>query len=185
MTSREAEASPVAAEAAIAQPTPGESRPPSRLSIAAPPTLRAEIPGDEVLDRLDRLARRGRLPGYKPTPDGGFKVALFSEPFDRELVGTILPSEAGAEIRFRTRMKRRMPTALAVTVAVSVWPGVHLVDSLIPASWGWWPTWTWYLPLMILPIPAALPGLMKKSRRRADDHLAEQIERIAQAIGAA
>lgn len=185
MTNSPAEALPDTEAADQVDPAVDPAGITARLSLADPPTLRSGLSAAEVLDRLDRLSRRGRLPGYHATPSGGFKVALFAEPIDRELIATIEPDAAGVVIRFRARMKRRMPAAFAATIVVSIWPGVHLVDSLIPASWGWWPTWTWYMPLVILPIPATVPGMLGKSRRRAEEHLAEQVERIAGAIDAA
>lgn len=59
-----------------------------------------------------------------------------------------------------------------------------LTDALIPGAWGWWPTWTWYLPLTILPLPFILPRIWAKSGHAARQHADEQIARIAAALEA-
>lgn len=71
-----------------------------------------------------------------------------------------------------------------ISVIVSIWPGVELMDSLIPASWNWIATWKWYLPLVIVPLPIFLPLMWRKSNRAAEDHLGEQIERISAVLDA-
>jgi hypothetical protein len=151
------------------------------------PTLETGLTPEEVLDRLDRLARKGKLPGYEPGPGPDeFRVLAFGEPFDQEVLGRIGPAHgAGAhQVTFTLRTKRRLPAVFAVVTAFTIWPGVLLTDALIPASWGWWPTWTWYLPLTILPLPFLLPRMWKKSGRAARGHADEQIGKIAAALGA-
>lgn len=88
------------------------------------------------------------------------------------------------DITFTLRTRRRLPTIFFVIVALTIWPGVLLTDALIPGAWGWWPTWTWYLPLTILPLPFFIPRLWKKSRLGARTHADEQIARIAAALDA-
>lgn len=81
-------------------------------------------------------------------------------------------------------MRLKAPLILAISVIVSIWPGVELMDALIPASWGWIDTWKWYMPLVIVPLPIFLPLMWRKSNRAAEDHLAEQLERIAAGVNA-
>lgn len=133
------------------------------------------------LASLDKLARRGRLPGFEQIDDQSFKVALFGEPFDRDLIGEIRDRDGSVEIAFRSRLRMKIPLIFIVTVVVSIWPGVELMDALIPASWGWIDTWIWYLPLVIGPLPFVMPPMWRKSSRAAADHLGEQLERIANA----
>ncbi|MFG0273797.1 MAG: hypothetical protein ACF8QF_01940 [Phycisphaerales bacterium] len=113
-------------------------------------------------------------------------MLAFGEPFDQEILGRIGPAHgAGAhQVIFTARTKRRLPAIFAVVLAFTIWPGVLLTDALIPAAWGWWPTWTWYLPLTILPLPLVLPRMWKKSGRAARGHADEQIAKIAAALGA-
>ena len=143
------------------------------------PAVRCGLTPDEVIHKLDRAARRGTLPGFEPSGDGGFRVAVFGNPFDRELAATVTAAEGGSLIRCEPTLNRKAPLVLLVSVLVSIWPGVALVDTMIPASWGWWPTWTWYLPLVIVPTVLMLPGMWKKSEAAARAHALEQLGAIA------
>jgi hypothetical protein len=143
------------------------------------PTLRTSKSASEILASLDRMSLKGKLPGYEPLGSSSFKVALFGNPFDGDLIATIEPSSAGSTITFTTKLHAKAPIVLIVSIVLSIWPGVMLTDSLIPGAWGWWPTWTWYMPLVILPLPYFLPKMWKKSRAESESHLLEQIERIA------
>jgi hypothetical protein len=165
-----------------AQPSPEQ-----KASLHAPPAIRMRLSADEAIKRLDRLAVKGRLPGFATYPESSrFEVVLFGEPFDRALVGTIHNSADSAQhtIDFTLRVKSRVPIIFAITIVLTIWPGVVLTDSLIPGAWGWWPTWWWYLPLVILPLPFMLPRMWKKSEAGAADHLREQYERIREALDA-
>jgi len=151
--------------------------------LSSPPVIETPLPPDEALRRLDRLAVAGKLPGFKASGDGrGFHVAVFAEPFDRRLEAHMRDGGGGRTI-IETRVKMLLKTPFIYTVAIglAIWPGVALTDALIPASWGWIPTWQWYLPLLILPLPFALRGMVKRSDQAAREHLSEQIQRIAQA----
>jgi len=130
------------------------------------------------------MSLKGKLPGYEPIDAESFKVALFGEPFDRDLIASIESADAGSIITFTTKLHAKAPMTLLISVLLSIWPGVMLTDALIPSSWGWWPTWTWYLPMAILPLPYFLPRMWKKSRAASESHLREQLERIATASDA-
>jgi len=146
------------------------------------PVVKTALPADAVLEKLDRAARRGTLPGFEPEP-GGFRVAVFGQPFDRDLRGRVTPAGDGCEISFSPVLRAKAPVVLLVSVLISVWPGVALVDTMIPARWGWWATWTWYLPLVIVPTVLMLPGMWKKSERAAAAHAREQIQAVASRTG--
>ena len=154
------------------------------VRLSSLPALRSPLTPAQILAALDRLARRGKLPGYEPLGALGFKVALFGEPFDRDLIATLMVADDATRLTFRARLQRKAPAVLFGSVALSIWPGVLIMDTIIPGSWGWWPTWTWYLPMTILPLPIVLPGMLKKSNASARIHLREQLERIARAISA-
>lgn len=142
------------------------------------PVVKTPLSPDAVIEKLDRAARRGTLPGFEPE-EGGFRVAVFGQPFDRELHARLTPTEDGCEISFSPALRAKAPVVLLVSVLISIWPGVALVDTMIPARWGWWPTWTWYLPLVIVPTVLMFPGMWKKSERAAAAHAREQIQAVA------
>jgi len=144
------------------------------------PVVRTPLGPDEVVSRLDRAARRGGLPGFETEGVGDFRVAVFGNPFDRELVATISGCDGGSEVRFAPKLLRKAPAILLISVVVSVWPGIEFVDILTPTSW--WPTWTWYLPLVIIPTLLMAPGMWKKSERAAALHAREQIGVIAKRV---
>jgi len=156
----------------------------SDATLRVIPALTTPLTPADMIAALDRLARRGKLPGFDPRPDHGFTVSLFGEPFDMDLIAEAAPAGPGARLTFRTRVRGKAPAVLAGAIAVSIWPGLPLMDAVIPAAWGWWPTWWWYLPLVVGPLPFVLPGMFRKSRAAATDHLHEQLARIASAITA-
>ncbi len=150
---------------------------------AALPIITTSLSADEVLQALSKASRRGRLPGFEKRGEGSFVVAAFGDPFDRELVGAIeAGTGSGVRVRFRSRLLWKLPVIFIVLVVVSVWPGLPLTDALIPASWGWWPTWWWYLPLVIVPLPFMLPRMWKKSERAAVANAQEAIRKIARKV---
>lgn len=144
------------------------------------PRVRTALSAADVVARLDRAARRGGLPGFETEGSGDFRVAVFGNPFDRELVATIAESDGGSEIAFRPTLQRKAPTVLIASVVISIWPGIEFVDILTPTSW--WPTWTWYLPLVIVPTVLMAPGMWKKSEKAAAQHAREQITTIAKRV---
>lgn len=151
--------------------------------------LRTPLAPREVVGRLDSLARRGKLPGFRSLaagPDGRlrFAVSLFGEPFDRLLVGSVEPVGEGSRIDWRARVRLKTPAALLGGTLVSLWPGVPMLDKMIPPSWGWWPTWWWAAPLIVVPTAAAAPWLWRRSERACEEHAREQLSRIAQALDA-
>jgi len=157
---------------------------------SAPPATRWTLPEvvapasrEEVIARLDRASRQGKLPGFETDPPGDFRVAVFGQPFDRELVATIESVGDGARVRFAPRLRAKAPLVLLLSVVFSLWPGVIFLDALIPSSWGWWPTWTWYFPLVIVPTLLATPALWRKSETAAAAHAREQIAIIARRTG--
>lgn len=144
------------------------------------PVVRTPASCEAVVEKLDRAARQGKLPGFETAGPGDFRVAVFGSPFDRELVASVEEGASGSEIRFAPRLLRKAPAVMLGSVAVSIWPGIAFVDILVPA--GWWPTWTWYLPLVIVPTVLMAPGMWKKSEKAAAAHALEQIGTIARRV---
>jgi len=145
------------------------------------PRVAAPLAPADVIAALDRAARRGELPGFEPSGETAFAVDVFGSPFDRELEGRVAPSGEGAEIAFRPRLLAKAPLVLLASVVLTLWPGIIFVDILVPASW--WPTWTWYVPLVVLPTLFMAPGMWRKSETAAAAHAREQIGKIAVATG--
>lgn len=148
------------------------------------PSVETDLSVEAVLDRLDVASRRGRLPGFVRGGHGGlFSVAAFGHPFDKVLVGASERAGAGVRLRFRAKLPLKGPALFAAALAFSVWPGVRIMDHLIPVEWGWIPTWWWYLPLTILPIPWAWRAVMKRTDATARESAIKQIEQIATEVG--
>jgi len=170
---------PTAADPDAPAPADAPASPARRWRL---PRLRAPLEPAAVIATLDRAARRGELPGFQPRGDGAFSVDVFGAPFDRALDGRVTHAEDGAEIEFSPRLLSKAPLVLIASVVLTLWPGILFVDVLIPA--GWWPTWTWYVPVVVLPTLLMAPGMWRKSETAAATHAREQIAKIAKTTGA-
>jgi hypothetical protein len=139
----------------------------------------------EILERLRTASKRGRLPGFREgTGQDCFVVAAHGHPFDADLIAACTDAPGNAtRLEFRTRLRRKLPWVFAVILAATVWPGVHFMDGLIPARWGWIPTWWWYMPVTALPLPWVWAGLMKKSRASIRAAAEEAVRGIAAELG--
>lgn len=167
-----------ASDTPASQPAKGAQAAPS----APLPSIRCGLSEQEVLERLGTASRRGRLAGFAARPAGAtFAVAAHGSPFDSVLLAAV--DAAAGRITFRLEMLKKVPVIFAVLLVATVWPGVLLMDSLIPGEWGWIPTWWWYVPLTVLPIPWAWRGAMKKSRASSHASALEMIKRIASELG--
>lgn len=151
--------------------------------MRAVPGIRAESDPAAVMEAISTASKRGRMPGFRRTGDSTFEVALFGSPFDRMLVGRIEAAEGGAIVRFDVRTPPLLPWIFAVLLIVSIWPGIVLVDHLIPGDWGWWPTWWWYLPLTIIPTPFTWQWAMKKTDATTYASSQETLAAIAKEVG--
>lgn len=163
---------------------------PSATSVRGPdnalPTLRCTLAPPEILERLDTLARRGKLAGYEKTGPGSFVLDAFGNPFDYDLSADLSsrPDGDGSMIRFALRMRRRLPIVFAVVCLLTIEPGQYFIDQMIPGTWGWIDTRLWYYPLAILPLPFMWRSWLKKSLASAIEHAQEQIAKVAQATSA-
>lgn len=134
---------------------------------------------EAIVERLTTASRRGRLAGFERR--GGdvlFVVDAFGSPFDGVVEARWQGDASGGRLRFALRMKRRLPVIFAVVLAATVWPGVYFTDQLIPGEWGWIPTWWWYLPLTVVPIPWVWRGAMRKSRAAMEASAKEAIAKV-------
>lgn len=156
--------------------------------IETPPPLTTPLTPEAVVARLDTLARRGKLAEFRAASNGTlFELTAFGEPFDHTLDARATPHDVTTTITYSLRMKPKMPWIFAIIVAVSVWPGVWLTDSMLRTYWSGYDfiTWMWYLPLTILPVPWMWKRMLSKSRLAAGTHAKELAERIRTEIGTA
>ncbi|MCC6952114.1 MAG: hypothetical protein IT433_11815 [Phycisphaerales bacterium] len=126
---------------------------------------------EEILKRLETAARRGRLPGYQPGRDGElFGAEELGHPFDFRLSVRAEGVNGGTRLTWTTRMLPKMPTIFGAVLALSVWPGVWLTDSMLRAYFSGYDyrTWMWYLPVTVLPIPWMWRGFVRRSRESAE-----------------
>jgi hypothetical protein len=152
------------------------------------PTLRVAMGAPAVLDALLRRSQQGKLPGFRradSTASGppGFVVDIQGTIYDRDLIGSIHPALGGSEIRFTSRLRRRLPWIVIVVTVLTFWPGVLLTDSLLTTWFSWYPkqmwvTAAWYLPLCVLTIPV-LWKQYKASEKAAEAHLRETLAKLA------
>jgi len=173
-------------------PDAPHARPPAEPLTAGPrtralPEVDVHLTADEVRARLLEASRRGRLPGFEPGEPGAgvlFRVAAFGNPIDSRLEAVADPAEPGrVRLRFRRRLEPRTPVILAVVLAATVWPGVYFMDQLIPGEWGWIPTWWWYLPLTVIPIPFAWRAVMRRAHDTGHESACRAVAQIAAELG--
>jgi hypothetical protein len=178
----------------VSMPTPPpEATPPTDRADAAPgvlPTLAVPLASDEILDRLGTASRRGRLPGFEGRPPGGalFRVAAFGHPVDAGLDARPHQVNGLVMLDFTLVIPRRLSVILALTLVLTVWPGVYFMDQLmiqiVPSVRAWLPTWWWYLPVSIVPIPWVWRSVMRRARDTTTASAREMIDKIAGELGA-
>lgn len=158
------------------------------------PSIHTPLTAQEVAVALETEARRGRLAGWTPArPDGTpgqvCRFEDFGTPFESEMSvvserAEPRGSESGTLLRFESRIRPRMPWVWGVVLALTVWPGVTLTDSLLRTYWtGYdYQTWMWYLPLTAPWVPPAMWSAWKKSKATGAAAARELIASIAQAV---
>ncbi len=119
------------------------------------PALHTDVPPAEVVDRLEKRAQKGKLPGFEREGAESCSVLVFAGLYDHRL--RITPG-SGGPIGLELRMLRRMPAIVIGVLVLATWPGLPLTDSMLRIYFDWydaWPiqTWWWYLPMMALCIP--------------------------------
>ncbi len=168
------------------QQTTGEPEQATFDPRAPLPSVTASISRGDVFEKLGKASRRGRLPGYRDrAAQSQFDLDAFGQPFDHLLVGSVHEDGAGVRIDFTSSAKPRLPVIFALILIATIWPGLPITDSLIPGEWGWWPTWWWYLPLTILPLPFIVPKIWKRSQTAARSEAHAMIAKVAHETGGA
>lgn len=136
----------------------------------------------EVLARLTKLSKAGKLAGFEPGEDGRLaSFTAYGTPFD----GRVDVRRDQGVLAFDLAMPCKLPAIFAIALVLSVWPGLPLTDSFLQ-GFGWYArltsgafqTWMWYIPLAAIPAPFALLGAMKKSKATASEHARETFDRL-------
>ncbi|MBL8762155.1 MAG: hypothetical protein JNL50_12725 [Phycisphaerae bacterium] len=148
--------------------------------------LATPLPPGEVMGRVAEMSKRGKLPGFAQSSPGEFVAEAFATPFDHTLHCRVDAAPSGATLSFSLRMNRRLPWVYVLVLAVTIWPGVWVTDSMLKTYFSWYtiPTWWWYMPITVIPIPWMWRSFMRKSRTGADASARELIADIAAAVGA-
>lgn len=139
-----------------------------------------------ALDRLQRLSRRGKLAGFRTVDGTTCEAAVFGTIYDRVMRIDLEPDGTGTRLTMTTRLKKRMPIIVIIVMALAIWPGVWMTDSMLTTYFSWYPkafwvTCAWYLPLTLLGVPA-LWMQFKASQAAAAEHGAEVAQKIADAV---
>ncbi len=132
------------------------------------PTVRTSLPDDEVRERLEAVARRGKLAGYEAkTGDTLFTIRDFGQPFESELRA----SRTGDTITHTVRLLPKTPTIFIIVLVLTVWPGVWISESFMktyfPNTLATTYLWWWYILLSAPFVPFAIRSSLKKSRASA------------------
>jgi len=157
-------------------------------------TLSSEKSAEQICGALERLSKKGELPGFVAGGDGGlFSVDAQGTPFDRRFVCDAGESDGSTHLAWRLETPRKWIVGIWAVLVLTVWPGLPITDSLLqtyfPGSYGvwtsgWFKTWMWYLPMTVLPIPWFWKSTMAKVRSSTLAHAIETREKIRVAIGA-
>lgn len=154
------------------------------------PSLELTIEPQALLDRLDVLARRGRLAGFRRGRSGGplFTAEAWGTPFDGVVGATLERDASGApRLRFVARLRPVAPALWAVAMVLSVWPGVWMTESFLASVFTSWPaawkyTYWWYLPLAIVGAPWAVWVAWARSLASVHDSAHRVARRVAAEI---
>ena len=142
--------------------------------------IRTALVPSEVLATLLTMAKKGKLAGYRalgshPTEKSGaaFRASVFGEPYDRELIASVVPEGSGSVVRFESRLLKKFPAIMIVVTVLSIQPGLWLTDSMLKLYFSWYTieTWWWYLPLVLLSVPMLWKQFKKSERAAAADAL--------------
>lgn len=159
-------------------------QPSSQPIPSALPDVRTSLAAPEVVERLERLSKRGKLPGFaRGSGQVLFSVEAYATPFEGVVEAHAETTPQATLLRFSYRMLTRLPAIFAVICVLTVWPGVILTDSLMktyfPAFTESVPTAWWYLPLTVLPFPWMWMSWLKKSRAMGIQSAQEQVAKIS------
>jgi hypothetical protein len=171
---------------ATADPRDPSSPPDAAPPASGLPTLRSTDSPAQILAALETAARRGRLPGYNPSA-ASFQIRDFGTPFECALVASFTSPDPGhTAISFAVKVRPLIPAIFAISLIVSIWPGIYLVDSMLQHYFSWYniPTWWWYLPLTVPTSPWAFFSALKKSRASGHADAGALVAKVASELKA-
>ncbi len=153
------------------------------------PALTAALSPGEALGRLAAASKRGRLAGFvrQGGASSACRVAIEAGAYDHDLLARFSPladdPAAHSCVTFDLRLRRRTPAVVVVIVLISFWPGLPLTDTMLRQSFLAYnelpiETWWWYIPLMVISLPA-LWKQFRSSQRRAREEARKVIGTIA------
>lgn len=156
------------------------SQSPVSAQLADLPRIKTPLAADEIGRRMIELAKRGKLPNHAPDPRHLFRCDLFGEPLDYSMSCAAKGDGGTTTLRFAAAMKLRAPVIFWIIAALTVQPGMWMTDSMIRTYIPSYdiPTWWWYLPLTVLPLPFVWIRMVRKSRLASREHAIELIDRI-------
>jgi hypothetical protein len=150
--------------------------------------LETSLSAAEVLERLAKRSRNGRLAGFRRLEGdaegaGRFGVTAFGGVYDFELIGSIAAHHGGSRIEFEMRLMRKTPIIAAALIVFTVFPGLPLTHSMLSIYFSWYriETWWWYLPLVVLTLPLMWKQFTA-SRAEACRDAVETIEKIERVL---
>lgn len=161
---------------------------PPQVDLGRLPEVRTALSPPQIIERLETLARRGKLAGFRARPGGVlFEAECFAEPFDRVLEARAATAGGVTTLSFTVRLLWKAPAIFAVVTALTIWPGVWLTDSMLRMYFSWYriPTWWWYVPVTVVPLFWMVPRMIGKSATLARESAAAQIAAISGALGRA
>jgi hypothetical protein len=93
-------------------------------------------------------------------------------------------SGGGTTLRFEMARLPRMPLIFVVVLALTVWPGVWITDSMLKTYFTWYTieTWWWYIPITVLPLPWAWRAIARKSALTAREDAAKAMATVRGAL---
>ncbi|MDF1808854.1 MAG: hypothetical protein P1U42_04080 [Phycisphaerales bacterium] len=147
------------------------------------PEIETDLSSEVIKERLLTLSKKGKLPGFDSnSSDGVASVIAHGVPFD----STMLIMHESGKVHFRIKLLKLIPTIFAITLIVTIWPGLPLTEGFL-RSFQWYDnllgkigieTWHWYLPLTILPAPFVMKSSIAKSRTSGHESALEAIEKL-------
>jgi hypothetical protein len=143
---------------------------------------------DGAIETLNKLSRKGKLAGYRQLDARSFRVQIFGNPYDNEMIGRIDAGGEASIVELHTRLLRRLPTLMIAVFVFATWPGVWLtqsmMDAYVPGTLAATYTYHWYLFLMAVSVPAMWKQFTK-SQRAAREHEQEVIAHLREVLGSA
>lgn len=140
---------------------------------------------DEVMAKLEKRARQGKLAGFVKLGARRFRVLVFAGVFDHEMAIELRETPSGgARLEPTLTMLRRAPVVAWVGVVLMFVPGLPLTDSMMRAYFRWYDawsgaTWWWYVPMTLLVVPVLLKQIesARAEAQREGEKVLKDIQR--------